>query len=123
MSVHAYQAYRQTQVATASQGELLLMLFDGAIRFAGQAKEHLEAKEIEAAHGKLLRTQAIINELEFSLNLDVGEIAHNLQRLYSYVNDLLIQANIKKDPAKVEDALKMLKELRGTWESVVSQTK
>ncbi|HHY15871.1 MAG TPA: flagellar protein FliS, partial [Firmicutes bacterium] len=60
MSVHAYQAYRQTQIATASQGELLLMLFDGAIRFAKQAKEHMEAGKIEAAHEKLLRTQAII---------------------------------------------------------------
>ncbi|HHY10450.1 MAG TPA: flagellar protein FliS [Firmicutes bacterium] len=57
------------------------------------------------------------------VNLDVGEIAHNLQRLYGYVNDLLIQANVKKDPTKAADALKMLQELRDTWESVVSQTK
>ncbi|NLJ80898.1 MAG: flagellar export chaperone FliS [Firmicutes bacterium] len=101
MSVNAYQVYRQTQISTASQGELLIMLFDGAIRFAQQALEHLGQGETEQAHFKLMRTQDIVNELISSLNLDLGEIAHNLQQLYTYINDLLVQANIEKDPHKV----------------------
>ena len=122
MSVNAYQVYRQTQVSTASQGKLLLMLFDGAIRFGNQALESMKQGEIELAHTKLLRAQDIVNELIFALNLDLGEIASNLEQLYGYINDLLIQANIKKDPAKVEQALEMLSELRETWELVVQQT-
>jgi len=123
MSVHAYQAYRQTQVSTASQGELLLMLFDGAIRFARQGQEHMEKGEIEQANFKLIRAQDIVNELILSLNLEVGEIAQNLQQLYTYIYDLLVQANIKKSAEKVDEAINMLTELRDTWEQVVHPNK
>lgn len=121
MSVNAYQAYRQTQVSTASQGELLIMLFDGAIRFSKQAQAHMNKGQIEEAGIKLIRTQDIINELILSLNLDMGEIAHNLEQLYTYIYDLLVQANIKKDPQSVEEALSLLVELKETWQQVVQQ--
>ncbi len=120
MSVHAYQAYRQTQVSTASQGELLIMLYDGALRFARQAREHLVNNELERANEKLIRAQDIVNELNFSLNMDAGEIALNLGRLYDYIYDLLVQANIKKEPEKIDIALQMLDGLRDTWSQVVS---
>lgn len=123
MSVQAYQVYRQTQVATASQGELLMMLFDGAIRFARQSKDHMSTGNLEEASAKLIRTQDIINELILSLDLSVGAIAENLQQLYVYIHDLLVQANVKKDPAIVDSALDMLVELRDTWEQVVGQVK
>lgn len=123
MSVQAYQLYRQTQVSTASQGELLLMLFDGAIRFARQSQEYMRQGELEQASSKLIRTQDIISELILSLDLSVGEIAHNLQQLYTYIYDLLVQANVRKTPELVDDALHMLVELRETWEQVVGQTK
>lgn len=123
MSVNAYQVYRQTQVSTASQGELLMMLLDGGLRFGRQAQQHMRAGEIEEANSKLIRTQDIVNELIISLNMDVGVIAENLQRIYTYIYDLLVQANIKKDPDIVEEALSMLSELRDTWEQVVYQKK
>lgn len=123
MSVQAYQVYRQTQVTTASQGELLLMLFDGAIRFARQSKDFMVAREYEDANAKLIRTQDIINELILSLDLSVGEIANNLQQLYVFIHDLLVQANIKKDPEIVDSAVDMLVELRDTWEQVVGQAR
>lgn len=123
MSVQAYQVYRQTQVSTASQGDLLLMLFDGAIRFARQSKDFMAAGKLEEASAKLINTQDIINELILSLDLSIGELAHNLQQLYVYIHDLLVQANVKKDPAAVDSALGLLVELRDTWEQVVGQTK
>lgn len=123
MSVQAYQIYRQTQVSTASQGELLIMLFDGAIRFARQSQDQMVTGKLEEASDKLIRTQDIINELILSLDLSVGEIAQNLQQLYVYIHDLLVQANIKKDPAIVDSALGMLVELRDTWVQVVGQVK
>lgn len=123
MSVNAYQAYRQTQVSTASQGELIIMLFDGAIRFAKQSQECMGKGEIEQANAKLIRTQDIVNELILSLNMDVGEVAHNLQQLYTYIYDLLVQANVKKEPRMVDEAIHMLTELRDTWEQVVFRTK
>lgn len=123
MSVHAYQIYRQTQVTTASPGELLIMLFDGAIRFARQSQDFMAAGNLEEANAKLIRAQDIVNELMLSLDHDAGELAGNLERLYLYIHDLLVEANIKKDPAIVDNALHMLTELRDTWEQVVEQTK
>ncbi len=120
MSVHAYQAYRQTKVSTASQGELLIMLYDGAIRFAHQARGHLLKNELEQANEKLIRAQDIVNELNFSLDLDAGEIAVNLERLYDYIYELLVQANIKKEPEHIDSALEMLNGLRDAWSQVVS---
>jgi len=119
VSVNAYQAYKQTQVSTASQGELLIMLFDGGIRFAKHAKKHLEDGDLAQANDKLIRAQDIVNELILSLNLDVGEIAQSLQQLYTYIYELLVQANVKKETKKIEEAIYMLTELRETWEQVV----
>lgn len=99
------------------------MLFDGAIRFARQSQDHMASGKLEEASAKLIRTQDIINELILSLDLSVGEIAQNLQQLYVYIHDLLVQANIKKDPAIVDSALGMLVELRDTWGQVVGQAK
>lgn len=119
MSVNAYQAYKQTQVSTASQGELLIMLFDGGIRFAKQAYQFMENGDIEQANEKLIRAQNIVNELMISLNLEVGEIAQSLQQLYTYIYELLVQANVRKEKEKVAEAISMLAELRETWEQVV----
>ncbi|NLJ73821.1 MAG: flagellar export chaperone FliS [Firmicutes bacterium] len=121
MSVNAYQVYKRTQVSTASQGELLLMLFDGAIRFAHQAREHIEKGELEQANERLLRAQDIVTELTVSLDLDTGEIAQNLYLLYTYIYERLVQANIKKDLEQLDEAVNMLEELRDTWRQVVSK--
>ncbi len=99
------------------------MLFDGAIRFARQAQEHISKGELEAANSKLIRVQDIISELNLSLDLSVGEIAQNLQQLYTYIYDRLVEANIKKDPEIVDEAIRFLVELRDTWEQVVSQVR
>lgn len=99
------------------------MLFDGAIRFARQSKDFMVAREYEDANARLIRTQDIINELILSLDLSVGEIANNLQQLYVFIHDLLVQANIKKDPEIVDSAVDMLVELRDTWEQVVGQAR
>ncbi|MDX9870889.1 MAG: flagellar export chaperone FliS [Clostridia bacterium] len=111
---HPYQQYRQQQVNTASPEKLLLMLFDGALRFGRIAVKCLQEKQQETAHLNLLKTQNIVEELMGSLNHDY-EIAQNLYTLYDYMHRRLIEANIKKDPAIVEEVLGLLAELRETW--------
>ena len=122
MSVNAYQVYRKTQVSTASQGELLIMLFDGAIKFTGQAKDLIEQKDYEGANQRLIRTQDTVNELISSLNLDTGEIAQNLYQLYRYIYDRLLEANLQKDADPLQEVLHMLTELRDTWRQVVDKS-
>lgn len=121
MSLNAYQMYKKTQVATASQGDLLLMLFDGAIRFANQGRQCIVEQDMEQANVKLLRAQDILTELMISLDLDQGEIAENLYQLYNFIYELLVEANIKKDVDLIDQAVRFLTELRDTWRQVVAQ--
>jgi len=121
VSVNAYQMYKKTQVSTASQGDLLLMLFDGAIRFANQGRQAIAEQDMEQANVKLLRAQDIVTELMISLDLDQGEIAENLYQLYSFIYELLVEANIKTDVNLIDQAVRFLTELRDTWRQVVGQ--
>ena len=115
----AYQAYRTTQIQTASPAELILLLYDGAIKYCKQAQLHLENGEKELAHNALIRSQDIIDELAVSLDFSASEeIAQGLAQLYDYMGQRLIEANIKKDKAPITEVVAMLQELRETWAEV-----
>jgi len=109
-----YQNYRQQQVNTASQDKLVLMLFDGAIRFCSQAKLALEEKKYDEVNVNLVKAQNIVQEFMITLNMDY-EISHSLYYLYDYFYRRLIEANVKKDAAIVEEVKGFLTELRLTF--------
>lgn len=124
MSNNPYQQYKQTQYETASQEQLLIMLYNGAIKFSQQAKQALEEENVEESNEKLKRVQAIINELMVTLDMEQGgEIADNLYSLYEYMNRRLIQANIRNDPELVQEVLEMLKDLKDGWEQALESLK
>lgn len=117
MSINsAYRQYKTTQVNTANQGKLIIMLYDGAIRFINNALQHISAKEIEDTHKNIVKTQDIITELITSLNMDAGEIAQSLFSIYMYLKNKLTEANINKDPEPLEEVKKHLAVLREAWE-------
>jgi len=112
--------YLKTQVQTASKEQLVVMLYDGAIRFGEQAKSRIDAKDIEGAHNLLVKTQKIVMELLCALNTEEGgEIAGNLVALYKYMYGRLIEANIYKDKARLDEVLGMLRSLRTAWAQAV----
>lgn len=113
-TANPYQNYRQQQINTASQDKLLLMLFDGAIRFCNQARMALENKKYDEANTNLLKAQNIIQEFMITLNMDY-EISHNLYYLYDYLYRRLVEANMKKDQAILEEVKGFLTELRQTF--------
>jgi flagellar protein FliS len=117
-----YEKYQKIQLETASQGRLILALYDGAIRFLKQAIDGINQKKLDVANNNLVRTQNILTELMVSLNMDVGEIAHNLYSIYDYMNYRLVQANIKKDISIINEILGLLTDLRDTWEIAIKKT-
>lgn len=119
MGINPYAKYQKTQIETADQGKLLLMLYDGALRFLGLARQALLEKDLEAANNKLVRVQDIVAELMASLDLESGEVAVSLFRLYEYMHYLLVQANIQKDAEPLKQVESMLVELRNTWKEVL----
>ncbi len=117
-----YEKYKETQIKTATQGKLIVMLYDGAIKFLNHAKESMHANKIEEAHTKLTRAQDIIMELVLSINLEAGDIAKKLHNLYLYMNKRLMEANMYKKTEPIDEVLKILTDLREVWEQVASQT-
>jgi len=115
----ATQAYLQTQVNTTTQGDLLIMLYDGAIKFLGQAKKKIEEKDY--AQKGILITKAInvISELDESLNGQKGgELAQNLHKLYFYCNTRLLKANLEMNTALIDEVLRILSALRGAFDQI-----
>lgn len=114
------QLYRQQVVQTATPAQLLLMLYDGAIRFTKQAIAATKEKRIQEAHEANLRVQDIVREWMVTLDPSYP-IAKNLMALYDYFLHLLIQANVKKDAAPLEELLGYLEELRDAWAQAAKQ--
>lgn len=101
---------------TASPQQLQTMLFDGAIRFCEQARAAMEAKDVAATYDRLIRVQKIVLELSTSLKVEVApDLCAKLASLYNYIYRLLIDANLKKDMAKLDEALNLLRYQRETW--------
>jgi flagellar protein FliS len=116
MNPQAAQNYLRTKVLTATQEQLQLMLFDGAIRFGEQARIALQNKNYEQSFRLLNHTQKIINELRISLKHDIApELCGNLTSLYNFAHRRLVEANIEHRVELVDEALRVLKFQRQTW--------
>lgn len=115
-----WNSYRQTATQTASPGQLVLMLYDGALRFLEKSLSGFEvddpAKSNEMISNNIIRAQNIIAELNGTLNLaDGGAIATTLRGLYNYMDDRLMEANIRKNPEGIRETIGRLTSLRDAW--------
>lgn len=126
---NAYTAYQKTNVSTASQGRLVVLLYEGAIKQLSTALTYIEAdgrvvpSNIEKFGICIQKTQSIITELQVSLDMEKGgEIAKNLMSLYLYFNEELIDASINKNRKKIEFVLNMLSQLAESWRQIANST-
>lgn len=111
-------SYKEIQIKTATPGKLVIMLYEGGIKFLNLAIELMGKKHTgyEKASNYIIKVQDIITELMVSLDFEKGgQIAKNLFSLYLYMNRRLIDANIQKNTAMLEEVKKMLSDLRGAW--------
>jgi len=112
--INYYNEYMNNTVLTSRPEELILMLYDGCIKFINRAIMSIEKKDWVETNSNILRAEDIITELRLSLNMDY-DISKNLDSLYEFFMDLLIQANMTKDKEKLMQLLPLIKDLRGTW--------
>lgn len=116
----AANAYFQTKVNTTDQGQLLIMLYDGALRYLAQAREKIVAKDYAAKGVLISRVIDIINELSASLNLEKGgSLATNLNNLYVLCTARLLQANLKLDLAALDSVVQIISGLRSAYAQIV----
>jgi len=118
------QAYKKASVTTKDQGTLILMLYDGTIRYLKIAVNKIQQKDLESAHNAISKAKAIISELMTSLNAEqAGRVGASLKSLYVYMFNRLIDANIQKNAEYVEEVCGLMSELREGWRAVVNQKK
>jgi flagellar protein FliS len=113
--------YRQQSVLTATPGQLVVMLYDGALRFLLQSSTALRAGDHLLCDAKLRRAEAIIDELHSSLDKERGgEIASRLEGIYVFCKRHLNDARIQRDPAMIDKVSELLGELRDAWVQIAS---
>jgi flagellar protein FliS len=121
--VNGHDRYLETAVETASPARLIVMLYDGAIRFINEAAYAMQRRDYETQNAKLQRAQKILAELISSLDFDKGgEIAENLFRLYTYMYNQLVEANINDNRNRLEHVVHLLSELREAWDTIATES-
>ena len=126
---NAYAAYQNTNVNTASQGRLVVLLYEGAVKHLKAAlnlfdeNDKIKAANIEQFGIHLQKAQAIITELQVSLDMEKGgDIARNLMSLYVYFNEELMDATISHNKQKIEFVLNKVDELAEAWRTIANST-
>ena len=122
MAYNAARAYGNNRVNTASQAELTLMLYEGAVKFCNIAIVALEKKDYETTNTNIQKCRNIIVELTTTLNHKYP-VAEGFKRMYDYIFALLVEANMKKDLELLNRALDELRSMRDIWKEIMSKTK
>jgi flagellar protein FliS len=118
------QSYRTTEILTASKESVLILLYEGGIRFLKQAIEAVERKDIPEKARLIGRVQDIINELRATLNhKEGGDLASSLDALYIFISDRLVAGNQENDSEKLKEALGILTTLLEAWHQAVASVK
>ena len=116
--------YRKVQIKTANKGNLILLLYRGAIKFMNKAIEQLQQKDLEGKGNSLMRAQDIVLELMYSLDnkmlAEGNPLAVNLQSLYLYAYRRLVHANVHMEVEPIEEVIALLQNLLDAWEKVVA---
>ncbi len=123
MYTKGYNIYKDNSINFASKEQLLLMLVDGAVKYAKRAEIAIEKKDVKLAHESLVRTQDIFIELMSTLNRNAGDWAEQLFRVYEFINNKLVEVNIKKDLSLLREVLPLIQEVRDIWYEAYEKTK
>ncbi|MGE0393980.1 MAG: flagellar export chaperone FliS [Vicinamibacterales bacterium] len=120
-AARALNAYKQTDVTSRSPLEVVVLLYDGAIRFLGEAAGAAGRHDKPARTRAVARAQAIIGELQGTLDMaQGGQVAHDLDRLYTYMTSRLLDATAKQDDAAIAEVQKLLGSMREAWAKIAT---
>lgn len=123
MYSNGYNVYKNNSVNYASKEQLLLMLTEGAVKFCKIARQAMVDKDVRKAHDSLVRTQDIFSELMVSLDQSAGEWAVQLYRVYAFIKEKLVEANMKKNLDIIDEILPLVEDINETWKEAYKRAK
>jgi flagellar secretion chaperone FliS len=109
------QAYTESSILTASREQLVVMLYDGALRFLRQSAEAMRTGNRELSRSRMRSAEAIVDELNWTLDMSYGDVPTRLRLIYLFCKRQLIRANLEQDPRKIDGVARLLAELREAW--------
>ncbi len=115
--------YLEQMVESASQEGLLILLVDGAVNFVRRAEIAFEKEQYDDVNHYLVKAQNIYLELTLTLDLDAGKFAEDLGDVYQFLYNLLIEANMEKNPDKIRIGLKLAEQIRDLWKETIEKAK
>ena len=114
--------YKKSSIETAGKLDLIIMCYEKAIQLLTQAKDHIRNNELAKKAHKVKKVLDIINELQGCLDMDNGgQIARNLDSLYSYMTKRLLVGDIRKDSSAYDETIRILSELNEAWQTIKSE--
>jgi flagellar secretion chaperone FliS len=123
LAARGIDRYRQNDIQSRSPLELVVMLYDGALRFTADARDAMVRRDIRARQQHLSRAMAIVSELQSTLDMETGgEVAEHLDKLYGFVRDRLIDASVTQDLQPLDEARRVLATLREGWLAISRAT-
>jgi flagellar protein FliS len=123
MNIHQGSSrYQQSQVLTAGREQLLLLVYDGILRFLSRAHRGLEQHDYHEKHLGISRAQTLIIELRRTLDFAAApELAHNLTRIYTYLIEELAQIDAHDDDSRLQHVIRLVTEMREAWRDAAKQ--
>ena len=123
MNSNGYNVYKNNSVNYASKEQLLLMLIDGAVKFAKIGRQAILDKNVKRAHESIIKTQDIFTELRATLDTAAGKWAENMFDIYGFINEKLFAANIKKSVEIMDEVIPLIEEVRDIWYQAEKKSK
>ena len=117
-----HDAYLEQKIMSAKPEELTYMLYEGLVRFIKKAKLFNDQKNIPKTHDSILRAEAIVAELRSTLNMDI-EVSNQLDSLYEFMLNHLMEANLEKSNTKLDEVLGLSEDLKETWKQAMDSLK
>lgn len=123
MYQNGYNVYKNNSVNYASKDQLLLMLTEGAVKFSKIGRQAIIDKDIPKAHNSLRRTQDIMVELMVTLDQAAGEWAVNLYRVYDFIKEKLVDANMQKNAEIMDEVIPLIEDINNMWHEAYEKSK
>lgn len=119
--MNAYAQYSNSKILTASPAELVLMLYEGAIKFGNIAIMAMEQKDIQKAYNNIIKVQRIVDNFRATLDMKYP-VSEDFDRVYAYLQGRIVDANTYKDPVIMEEVVAHLRSMRDTWKEVMKRS-
>ena len=116
--MNAYAQYNNSKILTASPAELVLMLYEGAVKFCNIAIMGIEQNDVQKAHDNIVKVERIVDHFRATLDMKYP-VAKDFDRIYVYLQKRLLEANVSKDKDILEEVAEHLRSMRDTWKEVM----